>query len=262
MEKCFIIQPFDNSKFDKRFHDVFEPAIKRAGLDPYRVDRDYSVGIPINSIEEGILESSMCFAEISTNNPNVWYELGYAFACKKDVVMVCSDERTDNFPFDIQHRQILTYSTSSKSDFETLESTITQKILALKQKSTAINKLNLTPVVETEGLKSHEIAFLILLIQNQFLEDNTNSIWYIQGEMGKAGYTEVATSVALRTLRNKGFVDLSKAFEEDYRNGPVEYPAVKVTALGEKWVLEHQEQLVFRKDKTNENINGPEDLPF
>ena len=71
-----------------------------------------------------LIESSMCFAEITTDNPNVWYELGFAFACKKDVVMVCSEERTGKFPFDIQHRQVITYKTSSKSDFETLEETI------------------------------------------------------------------------------------------------------------------------------------------
>ena len=27
MERCFVIQPFDNDKFDKRFKDVYSPAI-------------------------------------------------------------------------------------------------------------------------------------------------------------------------------------------------------------------------------------------
>lgn len=134
MEKCFVIQPFDNDKFDRRFNDTFKPAILKTQLLPYRIDQDLSVRIPIDEIEKGIFESIICFAEITTDNPNVWYELGYAFACKKDVVMVCSEERIGNFPFDIQHRHINKYKTNSKSDFEQLEDSITQKIVALCQK--------------------------------------------------------------------------------------------------------------------------------
>ncbi len=135
MEKCFVIQPFDNDKFDKEFVEIFEPAIRKADFSAYRVDKDLSVRIPIYEIEKVISESAICFAEITTDNPNVWYELGYAFACGKDVVMVCSDERQGKFPFDIRHRQVILYNTSSPSDFTTLGDTITKKIQAfLKNK--------------------------------------------------------------------------------------------------------------------------------
>jgi len=129
MDKCFIIQPF-NTRFNQRYEEVFKPAIIEAGLEPYRIDQDLSTRVPIESIEKGIKESLLCFAEISTDNPNVWYELGFAFACKKDVVMVCSDERQDNFPFDIRHKQIIKYGTNSVSDFEKLKETIVKKINA------------------------------------------------------------------------------------------------------------------------------------
>ena len=126
MDKCFVIQPFDNGTYDKLFIETFKPAIIKAGFEPYRIDKDLSVRVPIENIEKGIVESAICFAEITTDNPNVWYELGYAFACKKDVVMICSDERQGyKYPFDIQHRQIISYKTKSKSDFDNLEENIT-----------------------------------------------------------------------------------------------------------------------------------------
>lgn len=78
MKKCFVIQPFDNDMYDERYDSVFAPAIMQAELEPYRVDRDPSVGVPIQEIEKGIRNSELCFAEISTDNPNVWYELGFA----------------------------------------------------------------------------------------------------------------------------------------------------------------------------------------
>jgi hypothetical protein len=49
---CFVIQPFDSGKFDKRFEDVYRPAIEAAGLDAYRVDLDPGVDVPIDAIKE------------------------------------------------------------------------------------------------------------------------------------------------------------------------------------------------------------------
>lgn len=109
MRNCFIIQPFDQ-KFNKRYDDVYKRAVEKAGLEAYRVDQDHSAEVLIEAIEEGIKSSAICLADITLDNPNVWYELGFAYASKKPIVMICSDERqTQKFPFDIQHRSIITY---------------------------------------------------------------------------------------------------------------------------------------------------------
>jgi hypothetical protein len=54
MKKCFVIQPFDSDRFDKRFNETYAPAIEEAGLKPYRVDKDTSVIIPIDEIHNEI----------------------------------------------------------------------------------------------------------------------------------------------------------------------------------------------------------------
>lgn len=259
MEKCFVIQPFDNDKFDKRFVDIFEPAISKAKFNPYRIDRDLSVRVPIDEIEKGIAESSICFAEITTDNPNVWYELGFAFACGKDVVMVCSDERQSNkFPFDIQHRHIITYKTSSTSDFNSLADTITRKIKALQNSSKTVKSLNATPILETEGLKSHEIALLILIMENSISKEDSVSLHSLQHEMGKAGYTNIATSVGIRTLSQYDMIETFKE-TDDWNNGQ-EFIACKLKDKGENWILENQDQLQFRITKNTQVIE--DDLPF
>ena len=51
MPTCFVIQPF-NSKFDKKYRDVYKPALEKAGLDPYRVDQDPSTEGVMDSIEQ------------------------------------------------------------------------------------------------------------------------------------------------------------------------------------------------------------------
>jgi hypothetical protein len=64
----------------------------------------------------------------SDDNPNVWYELGYAFALRKPVAMICSDERSGKFPFDIQHRTVITYRTGSAGGFAELGTKITNRL--------------------------------------------------------------------------------------------------------------------------------------
>lgn len=258
MDKCFVIQPFDNGKFDTRFIDVFEPAIRKAEFEPYRIDKDLSVRIPIDEIEKGISDCTICFAEITLNNPNVWYELGFAFACNKDVVMVCSDEREGKFPFDIQHRHIITYKTSSTSDFISLGDKITSKINALKQKSKTVRIFNSTPVLETEGLKSHEIALLILAMENSISKEDCVYIHNLRVEMSKSGYTDIATSIAIRTLTKYKMIETFK-ISDQWNNGE-EYFACKLTDKGENWVLENQDQLQFRRDQ-EESLENDE-LPF
>ncbi len=63
MPTCFIIQPFDNGKFDKRFRDIYRPAIEAAGLEAYRVDEDPGVSVPIDAIEDGIRTAAICLAD-------------------------------------------------------------------------------------------------------------------------------------------------------------------------------------------------------
>lgn len=60
MGRCFVIQPFDRG-FSKRYDDVYEPAIRAAGLEPYRVDRDPSVVIPLQPGIDWLLDNQNRF---------------------------------------------------------------------------------------------------------------------------------------------------------------------------------------------------------
>lgn len=260
MNTCFVIQPFDKDKFDKRYKDVFAPAIKGAGLEPYRVDNDPSVVIPIEQIEMGIRDSQICFAEITTDNPNVWYELGFAFASDKDVVMVCSsDERTGKFPFDIQHKHIVTYKTGSKSDYDTLEKNITGKLTALLGKQKTVKNIIDSPVKESEGLKQHEVTMLLMIIENQLTDEDTVSVYSLKTDMDKAGFNSIAISISLRELKRKGLIETFKEYS-DYNNQ--EYLACKLTEKGEQWILSNQDKIEFRKQPTSNSDNVDDDLPF
>ena len=129
-KRCFVIQPFDGGDFDNRFDEVLKPAIQEADLEAYRVDRDPSASIPIEKIESEISAAAVCLADISGDNPNVWFELGYAIAAGRPTCLICNRAR-ERFPFDVQHRKIVRYGTGSISDFSELGRRITEQLKAL-----------------------------------------------------------------------------------------------------------------------------------
>lgn len=258
MNTCFVIQPFDKDKFDQRYTDIFEPAIKAAGLNPYRVDRDPTVTIPIEQIEQGIKSAKICFAEITLDNPNVWYELGFAFASGKDVVMVT--EERQKFPFDIQHRHVINYKTTSKSDYEKLEVSIKEKLVGLLGKQKSVKEIIENPIKGSHGLKPHEFTMLLMVMENQLTRDDSVSLYNIKNDMDKAGFNALAVSISVRELQRKGFLETFK--ESDYNNN--EYVVCQLTELGEKWILDNQNLIEFKKeiDLFPEDINNGSNLPF
>jgi nucleoside 2-deoxyribosyltransferase len=252
MATCFVIQPFDAGKFDKRFADVFAPAIKAAGLEPYRVDQDPHVEIPIDAIEEGISAATVCLADITTDNPNVWYELGYAFASGRPVVMVCSDERTGRkYPFDIQHRTIIPYQPESTQDFEKLKLQITARIQALSQRGEAMRRLAETEQVAlVEGLSQPELVVLASIAGVRTEPDGGLSVHLAKQDVERAGFTPVGFALGLRRLQKKHFVAL---YDVEDRDGKFE--AVKVTDEGWDWIERNEDKFILRKP-------DPERLPF
>ncbi len=104
---CFVMMPFAEPH-GSYYSKVYEPAIRKAGLRPIRADDEiFGTGKIIDQIWEGINNAKVLVAELTTRNPNVFYELGLAHALKKPVVLVSANE-TD-VPFDLKHIRVIYY---------------------------------------------------------------------------------------------------------------------------------------------------------
>ena len=252
MPTCFVIQPFDSGKYDKRFDDVFAPAITDAGLEPYRVDRDHSVDIPIESIEAGIRNAAIVFADITADNPNVWYELGVAFALGKPVVMVCSKERT-KYPFDIQHRSVISYHTDAPSDFNELRGTITDRAKAALNKSETIQRVaDSEQVAPVAGLSQSELFVLSVLAGSVMPTDDSNvGVYALKGDVERAGLTAVGFSLGVRRLMVKGLVEATTAYDQGES-----YDALQMTDAGWRWIDVNEDRFLLRKAKVEEPVPG------
>jgi len=240
------MQPFDGGTFDKRYESVLVPAIKAAGIEAYRVDQDRSVSIPIQDIENGIRKSEICLADITTDNPNVWFELGFALAIPREVVLVCSEERTTHYPFDVQHRSIIKYKTGAPQDFDELKPKITKRIQAVLKKNEEIGRVvNLPLVKDTEGLNQHELVALVTVMQNSFLSNGFVPGHRIKNDMNTGGFTDIAVGIALKTLLAKGLLE-SDLWTDGYDGDP--YAVYKTTSVGEDWLIANQDKLILKVD--------------
>lgn len=262
MPTCFVIQPFDAGKFDKRFDDVYKPAIEAVGLEAYRVDRDPGVEVPIDAIEEGIRSAAVCLADITTDNPNVWYELGFAFASNRPVVMVCSDERPKGkFPFDIQHRSIIMYVSESPSDFNKLKASLVDKINALLDKTESLRQLaESDPIATTEGLTQHELIVIAVLAGETGDPGSKTSLFSLKHDVKLAGLTSIGFALALRRLIKKKFIETDEAAETNNFGEP--YTVVCLTDLAWGWIDKNESLFNLRKYNVNDDQNVDESIPF
>lgn len=234
MPTCFVIQPFDKGVFDKRYRDVYAPAIRAAGFEPYRVDQDPGVTVPIESIESGIRDAQICLADITLDNPNVWYELGFAYAARKPVVMVCSEDRGAKFPFDIQHRTVVTYKTESQSDFVSLAESLKLKLIAVSKRDEQLEQIaEAQAVAPVDGLSLPELTLLAVVATGVFSPDASISLWSIKNDAEKGGMTGMGFNLALRRLLAKSFVVTGEEFDERTAEP---FSVLSITSAGWDWI--------------------------
>jgi hypothetical protein len=109
-DTCFVMMPF-SPPIGGYYSLIYEPAIKKAGLTPVRADADiFGSGKIMDQIWQGITSAKILVAEMTTKNPNVFYELGLAHALKKPVVLISSNDK--DVPFDLQHIRVIYYDMS------------------------------------------------------------------------------------------------------------------------------------------------------
>jgi len=104
--------------FDTLYTEVIEPRGKEAGFDVIRIDDLKRPGIIFQDIQQELGKATAVVAEISAENSNVFYELGYAHALNKPTILLA--RRGQPLPFDIRSYRVIFYDDSigGKTDLE------------------------------------------------------------------------------------------------------------------------------------------------
>lgn len=99
---CFVIMPFREEEFPQRIYkEIIKPFVEDSfKISCYRVDEDHLPDRIDNKIYSYLLKAAFIIAEVTSCNPNVFYELGLAHMLEKDCIILTS-ESVSEIPFDI-----------------------------------------------------------------------------------------------------------------------------------------------------------------
>ncbi|HDP2772754.1 TPA: hypothetical protein P6J98_001502 [Staphylococcus aureus] len=113
LKKCFIACPIgtDDSKVRRNSDFLLQSIIKPALESDFEIQQSDLISSTNKITDEiigGLTNSELVIVDLSTHNPNVFYELGYRHALERPTItMINKDE---NIPFDVSAYRTIYYS--------------------------------------------------------------------------------------------------------------------------------------------------------
>lgn len=109
---AFIVMQF-SSPYNEVYSDVIKKLCEESGIDAVRADEIYGPGIIIKDVVDRIAKSQVVIADISPTNPNVYFEVGYALALGKPIILLAQRRGPEtSLPFDLSAFRVLFYDDS------------------------------------------------------------------------------------------------------------------------------------------------------
>lgn len=108
MKKVFVLMPF-REEFDDVYL-VVKDCCQRAGgnVECQRCDEIEHTGYITEAFLQAIKAADVLVADLTGSNPNVMYEVGFADALEKPVILISQGE-AEKAPFDVRSKRLITY---------------------------------------------------------------------------------------------------------------------------------------------------------
>ena len=105
--KAFVVMQFTD-EYNQLYTEVIKPVTESFGVECIRADEHNTSNPIMQDIVNSIREASVIIADITPNNPNVFYEVGYSHAVGKPTILLC-DKKREKLPFDVSSFRTLFY---------------------------------------------------------------------------------------------------------------------------------------------------------
>ena len=189
MKNCFIVCPIGNEdtetrkRSDSLYKHVILPVCKETGFEAIRIDKENTTGSITEEIFKHLNEDDLVIADLTENNPNAFYEMGYRSALNKPSIHLMTKDST--IPFDVSAIRSFSYDLSDLDSVEEVKGRLIQ----------TISSMNFD-----QALSEHESPTTNSLINTQLLQE----VYKIQDSIAKLSETlEAKDSVAVSVLADK-----------------------------------------------------------
>jgi hypothetical protein len=123
----FVAMPFAEEMEDV-FHYGIQGAVNAAGLLCERADLSSFTGDVMEWVKKRITSSELVIADLSSANPNVYLEVGFAWGCGRPTVLLCRD--ASELKFDVKGQRCLVYK-----KIKDLEDALKKELEGLRNRS-------------------------------------------------------------------------------------------------------------------------------
>jgi sugar-specific transcriptional regulator TrmB len=110
--QIFVIQPFEEAS--AWVFDAVKAAAAKSNVSVF-LDESLPSGAIVDAIHDAINKATLLIADVTNANPNVMYEVGFARARNKPIILIAGSSRA--VPFDLAGVRVLIYDIASASEF-------------------------------------------------------------------------------------------------------------------------------------------------
>lgn len=175
---CFIIMPISDHEryapghFDRVYEHIIKPACELSGFKPIRADDVKTTNYIALDIIKQIIESDMAICDLSSQNPNVLYEVGIRQAFNLPVTFI-KDTSTKRI-FDIQGFRDVPYDETLRID--TVEKAVTD--LSDVITNTYANKNEVNSLVTLLGIEPAKTSHTKISVDTELILNAIKGIEY------------------------------------------------------------------------------------
>jgi hypothetical protein len=120
-------------EMDDVFHYGIQGAVNAAGLLCERADLSTFTGDVIDWVKRRISSATLVVADLSSANPNVYLEVGYAWGCRVPTVLLARD--ANDLKFDVMSQRCILYKS-----IKSLEEALRRELQGLSKSGTEENQ--------------------------------------------------------------------------------------------------------------------------
>lgn len=151
---CFVIAPIGEEdseireRSDKVLNYIITPAAEECGYRTVRAERMSRPGIIASQIIEHLLNDDLVVADLTSHNPNVFYELAIRHAVRKPVIQII--EEGERIPFDVAQSRAIRVNHRDLASADSCGRELASQIRSVEQDPSSIRN----PISDTIDLQS------------------------------------------------------------------------------------------------------------
>lgn len=187
MDEAFVIMKIGDKELDNIWRNVYIPVIKECGLDPKRVDKHNEGRLLTSEIAEFIKKAKIIIADLTSERPNCYLEIGYAMGIGKFTNLILCVRSEEKVHFDLSGYELMRWE---PDNLELFKNELIKKIKYRLQLLSNVEKESVQKSEEIENWVAKERKDAFDRLKKLKIDDGYLEAILIPQEFGKMGKKE------------------------------------------------------------------------